>query len=159
MSHEHTMGPQDKTEAQPAPGWPWVILTVLFFVMIFTDMLRSCSQAREQAKLEAAAKATAEAKARLESGRPSVGQTEALVLRFEGLTPCSTRIAWPFRIQRDGKDIQVKWPGVREPVTYSGEGDTVAPPEMRSGDTKFVSPDPSNPHVRVRVYERIRVRA
>ncbi|MEX2052534.1 MAG: hypothetical protein WD991_02485 [Candidatus Paceibacterota bacterium] len=86
-----------------------------------------------------------------------VEMVEALVLEHECLTPCSADIAWRFKIRTDGRPLSVKFQGVGQAVTYPGEGDFKAPSSMRSGETQFVSPDESHPHVRVQVYRKVTV--
>lgn len=80
---------------------------------------------------------------------------EALVLEHECTTPCSANIAWKFKIRTDGHPLRIKFQGVRDEVTYPGEGDFQAPPKMTSGETKFVSADKEHPNVRVQVYRKI----
>ncbi|MFZ3011721.1 MAG: hypothetical protein WA060_01845 [Minisyncoccia bacterium] len=81
--------------------------------------------------------------------------TEALVLMHECYTPCSTQIAWSFKIRTEGRPLRITFSGVRDSVSYPGEGDFRAPSQMRSGETFFDSPDKKNPHVRVQVYRKV----
>jgi len=81
---------------------------------------------------------------------------EVLRERFKGRTPCSTTIAWPFRIERYGQPLTVTYPGGYK-VTYTGEEDTHAPTNIDAGEFFFTSPDTNHPNVRVRVYEKIQV--
>lgn len=83
---------------------------------------------------------------------------EALVLEKECLTPCEVSIAWRFRIQSEGLPIKVTFKGVKEPVSYPGEGDFRAPKEMRSGDTLIESAVPGRVTVPIKVYRRVQIR-
>jgi hypothetical protein len=83
---------------------------------------------------------------------------EALVLEKECLTPCEVSIAWRFRIQSEGLPIKVTFKGVKEPVSYPGEGDFKAPKEMRSGDTLIESAVPERTTIPIKVYRRVYIR-
>ncbi len=88
---------------------------------------------------------------------PATMTTEALVLTYEGYTPCSVNIDYRAKIQRYGRPLTVKYPGIVQPITYSGESDTNAPPGVWSGEFFFTSPDHDHPHILVRVYKKIQV--
>ena len=83
---------------------------------------------------------------------------EALVLEKECLTPCEVKIAWKFRIQSEGLPIKVTFKGVKEPVSYPGEGDFRAPKEMRSGETLIESAVPGRTTIPIKVYRRVYIR-
>ena len=83
---------------------------------------------------------------------------EALVLEKECLTPCEVNIAWKFRIQSEGLPIRITFKGVKEPVSYPGEGDFKAPKEMRSGNTLIESAVPERTTIPIKVYRKIYIR-
>lgn len=80
------------------------------------------------------------------------GPVEALILEKECLTPCEVKIAWKFRIQSEGLPIKITFKGVKEPVSYPGEGDFKAPKEMRSGETLIESAVPGRITIPIKVY-------
>lgn len=87
-----------------------------------------------------------------EAAKP-VKTEEVLVLRFEGITPCQTRINFPAQIWGDGPDFWAQFPGVKDPVLYS-RGKFTAPDGVTSdADTAFTAKTPEQPAV-IRVYER-----
>jgi hypothetical protein len=86
------------------------------------------------------------------TARPSATTptTKVLIPRFDGFTPIEFPINWPFEIETDGDPIVMQFPGVPDPVRYSGKG-SMSTPERRSGITKITSC--SNKQVRVRIRE------
>lgn len=80
--------------------------------------------------------------------------TTLLVLRYEGVTPCSTRIDYRAQIWGDGPDFLVQFPGIENPILF-GRGKFTAPDGVKVGETFFKAADPTQP-VTIRVYERKR---
>jgi hypothetical protein len=135
-------------EVQSVPGWAWMIIIAIFLTAMVI-LVKGCKS----------------------KGGSGTGQTnspspqavtvktvEALVLRFDERTPCSTTIAWPFRIERYGQSLTVKYPGIVQPITYHGEVDTNATSRVDEGEFFFNSPDQNHPHVRVKVYEKVKIK-
>ncbi|MEK7219355.1 MAG: hypothetical protein AAB687_01615 [Patescibacteria group bacterium] len=81
-------------------------------------------------------------------------QTEVLKLMYEGLTPCSVNINYRSRILRSDP-IKIKFQNVSDWIKYPAKGDVTAPKEATSGETQFMSTDPTHPHVRVQVYKKM----
>ena len=76
-------------------------------------------------------------------------QTEVLKLMYEGLTPCSVNINYRSRILSD--PIKIKFQNVSDWIKYPAKGDRDSSKEATSGETQFMSTDPTHPHVRVQV--------
>lgn len=83
--------------------------------------------------------------------------TKALVLRFDGFTPCDPRFDYTFELDTQGDSISLKFPNVREPVQYSGKGTIEVPKHRTSGPVHIISTD-SNKQARVRIWEVVYIR-
>lgn len=81
---------------------------------------------------------------------PSAPLRKVLIPEFEGFTPVNYDIDWEFHIDTDGDPILMKFPGVPEPVRYSGKGE-MPTPSRETGKTHITSGLPSNQPVRVRI--------
>lgn len=123
-----------------------VALCVIFVVVLVRDHIKKAEAKAEAAKVVAAQKAT---------NTPTASSVEALVLAFEGVTPCSTQIAYRAQIWGDGPDFWVQFPGVKDPVLY-GRGKFTAPSGVETGETFFKAVDPAKPVV-IQVYKKVTV--
>jgi hypothetical protein len=83
---------------------------------------------------------------------PQQHAVEALVLEHECYTPCSANIAWRFKIIWGDNPLRITYPGGQVVDRRGKDEDFQAPSNMQSGETKFESLEPNNPHFRVRVY-------
>lgn len=61
----------------------------------------------------------------------------------ECYTPCAVNLDFKFELDTQGDPIDLKFPGIRELVHYSGKG-TISVPDSRDvGDVIITSPDPT----------------
>ncbi len=85
-------------------------------------------------------------------------KTEALVLRFDGYTPCNPSIDYKFELDTQGEPISLEFPGITEPLKYSGKGEIKAPKNRDFGPVKIRSDsDDPNKKVRVRIWEVVQI--
>lgn len=82
--------------------------------------------------------------------------TEALVLMYEGWTPCTTFVGWSCKVRTDGDAIRIKYKGC-DWFNQPAKGDVPAPKGFQPGEAQIVSSDKNNPHVKVWVYKIITV--
>ena len=110
----------------------------------------------------ARAKAKAVELERARTDPPAATSTEvveALVLRYQGITPCSTMINYRAKVRwGERRPMRIKFSGVDTPVDFPGEGAFKAPAGVTFGTNFFTSLDPTNLHFKVQVYEKITVR-
>jgi hypothetical protein len=127
----------------------WAVFIVVLFGVIFG--VRGCIS-------ESNKKAEAEQIVAVEYAKnhPPTPATTALVLRFDGFTPCDPEINFRFELDTQGDPISLKFPGVSKPLEYSGKGTLNAPENRTSGSVRITSLD-SRKQARVRVYEVITV--
>lgn len=146
------------TPSRAPSAVPVLMVVVIIIALVAWGVSRLGNASEEANAAKAEQKATAPAATSPPAARYAPVQTQnALVLMNECYTPCSAPIAWRFHIRTEGHPLDISFQGVAKPVRYPGEGDFAAPPEMRSGETKFESPDETRPHVRVQVYKVIAV--
>lgn len=81
--------------------------------------------------------------------------TEALVLMYEGWTPCTTFVGWSCKVRTDGDPIRVSTKNYTWEI--AGKGETPPPKEFTPDEAKMVSSDKNNPHVKVWVYKKITI--
>jgi hypothetical protein len=81
----------------------------------------------------------------------------ALILRFDGFTPCDPAINYTFELDTQGDPVSLKFPGIPIPVNYSGKGTLNAPEKRLSGPVRVISQD-SRKQARVRIWEVISIR-
>jgi len=91
-----------------------------------------------------------------EQQKPALDK-EADMLVQEGYTPLTVDINYKFQFRTEGKPINVKFNGIREVVSYSGEGSFKAPLNMLAGETVITSGDTLNPRIWVKVYKIIKI--
>ncbi len=77
----------------------------------------------------------------------------SLVLRYECITPCSADIQWPYQFWAD-YNVNVRHPGIPEPVTYRNGEEKDAPQGILKGENYFTSADPQHPNFKVRILEK-----
>ncbi len=137
------------------PPHPWLnmiwigIIIVAAILLISVITIISAKGAKE--KKTAKEKATVEYAVAHPSTAPTT-PVEALVLMYEGITPCSTKIDYRAQIWGDGPDFWVQFPGFKNPILYT-RGKFMAPDEVEIGETFFKAADPARPVV-VRVYKK-----
>lgn len=133
---------------QPAPGWAWI--TLMAIVLLFLVLgIRGCVQD----------KAKGEEKSRVGKISPpsaTVKTVEVLEKRFDGPTPCSPSIDYKFELDTQGDPIILKFPGIREPIEYSGKGTIKIPERRTSGPVQITSKDPRK-EARVRIWEVVKI--
>ena len=129
----------------------WFILGLLIVVLII--WAGSCASSWISSSDE-------DEEAQVEEVSPSptpAGQQEQQVverkkiLRFEGFTPCEPRIDFAFELVSTGP-IMMDFPGVSEPVEYSGQGHLGAPADRKSGPVPITSQDPDE-QIRIKIWE------
>ncbi len=163
MSHEPQKNPEVKKEGarppekkerkivrtdQTLPAWIWISFTAIFLLFI----ARSCREkSKEEKGAEAQARAEQRAASAIKTSSPTT-MTKALVLRFDGFTRCEPNIDYEFELDTQGDPITMQFPGIPEPVAYSGKEVLVAPTNRLSGPVIIMSSDPSK-QARVRIWE------
>ena len=84
--------------------------------------------------------------------------TKALILRFDGFTPCDTPIDFAFELDTQGDPVDVIFPGIPTPVHYSGKGVMSAPEKRGFGNVHITSSD-SQKQARCKISEVVLVPA
>ncbi len=92
----------------------------------------------------------------LQSATTQQQYTKAIILRFDGFTPCDPPIDFGFELDTQGDPISLKFPGIEKPVEYSGKGTINAPEQRTSGSVHIASLDPAK-QARVRIWEVITI--
>ncbi len=122
------------------------VLATLFVLVIVINMI-NCGLIWNSWKEEGAKANTSQNK-----------KTEALVLRFDGYTPCNPSIDYKFELDTQGEPISLEFPGITEPLKYSGKGEIKAPKNRDFGPVKIRSDsDDPNKKVRVRIWEVVQI--
>ena len=140
-------------ESQKVIGLIGIIFGLIALVLVVWNIVSWVSEKKQEAKKAAARAAT-------NSAPPAtVATVEALVLMYEGYTPCSTKIDYRARIcWGERRPLQIKFPGIDKPIEFPGEGAFKAPSNVTSeAETEFVSADTNNLHFKVQVYKKIRI--
>ncbi|MEI7765239.1 MAG: hypothetical protein WCI93_01490 [bacterium] len=88
------------------------------------------------------------------SAQTNNGQ-EGLVLMFDGYTPCNPPINYKFELDTQGDPINMDFPGVSNPIHYSGKG-TIDVPQRTSGNVTITSANPGK-EARVRIWKVVRL--
>ncbi|KKQ20800.1 MAG: hypothetical protein US33_C0012G0013 [Parcubacteria group bacterium GW2011_GWC1_36_9] len=124
--------------------WIVFIVTCLLIVTTAAVGIRGCNK---------------NVKAKTSSTQPTnslPATVEALVLTYEGITPCSSFVGWSYKVRTDGHPLRIKYKGC-EWVERPSEGNFEAPKTFEPGDALFASPDLLHPNVRVQVYKKIQI--
>ena len=124
---------------QSAPVWIWALLGAVIIGGII--LLRSCGGDKTSSTQPT-------------NSLPAT--VEALVLTYEGITPCSSFVGWSYKVRTDGHPLRIKYKGC-EWVERPSEGNFEAPKTFEPGDALFASPDLLHPNVRVQVYKKIQI--
>lgn len=136
----------EKTEeTQRAPNWTWVSLITICLLLAISGGIKNCSK-----------------KKAIESSRSSSSapqqMVEALVEKNTCFTPCSSFVGWSYKVRTNGDPVRVST------QRYSWElkdklGITPPPKEFEPGEAEIVSLNEKNPHVKVWVYEKVKIPA
>lgn len=124
--------------------WVFLGLALIVLIIIINSGINSCKRNNS------------------ESDKTSTGNTaptntgqEATVLMFDGQTTCYPSIDYKFELDTQGDPIYLKFPGVTQPVFYSGKG-TIKVPPRNSGPVTITSANP-NREARVRIWKVVQI--
>ncbi|MBU1728103.1 hypothetical protein KKA39_02235 [Patescibacteria group bacterium] len=116
-------------------GWLIIIVAVLFFGSTIIDQIKPKKQENDTSI----------------PGYSPITQTGPILI-FDGYTPCSPSIDYKFSLETLGDSINLKFPGVADPIFYDGKVDPRAPVNRTTGPVQITSANP-NKEARVMIYK------